>query len=319
VRVLLALGGNAMTGDDGSATPDAQRAAIAAAMESVAGLIAAGHEVVLTHGNGPQVGNLLVKNELAAAVVPPVSLDWCGAQTQATIGFTILNALERSLAAVGASRPVAAIVTRTRVDENDPGFARPTKPVGRFLPYEQAKPLIEHGQLWEDRGEKGWRRMVASPEPVEVLETGTLMTLLDAGYVVVAAGGGGIPVVRDKQGGVRGVEAVIDKDLTAAVLARSVEADVLVIATDVDHAIIGYGTPEAEAVRTVTLEQMRDIAAAGHFASGSMGPKVEAAMRFVESGGRRSVITALEHIEKAITGNYGTVIDGRATTTKNEG
>jgi carbamate kinase len=319
VRVLLALGGNAMTAADGSATPDAQRAAIAAAMESVAGLIAAGHEVVITHGNGPQVGNLLVKNELAAAVVPPVSLDWCGAQTQATIGFTILNALERSLAAVGASRPVAAIVTRTRVDEDDPGFARPTKPVGRFLPYEQARPLIEHGQLWEDRGEKGWRRMVASPEPVEVLETGTLMTLLDAGYVVVAAGGGGIPVVRDKQGGVRGVEAVIDKDLTAAVLARSVEADVLVIATDVDHAIIGYGTPEAEAVRTVTLEQMRDIAAAGHFASGSMGPKVEAAMRFVESGGRRSVITALEHIEKAITGNYGTVIDDRATTTKNEG
>jgi carbamate kinase len=319
VRVLLALGGNAMTAADGSATPDAQRAAIAAAMESVAGLIAAGHEVVITHGNGPQVGNLLVKNELAAAVVPPVSLDWCGAQTQATIGFTILNALERSLAAVGASRPVAAIVTRTRVDEDDPGFARPTKPVGRFLPYEQARPLIEHGQLWEDRGEKGWRRVVASPEPVEVLETGTLMTLLDAGYVVVAAGGGGIPVVRDKQGGVRGVEAVIDKDLTAAVLARSVEADVLVIATDVDHAIIGYGTPEAEAVRTVTLEQMRDIAAAGHFASGSMGPKVEAAMRFVESGGRRSVITALEHIEKAITGNYGTVIDGRATTTENEG
>ena len=319
MRVLLALGGNAMTAADGSATPDAQRAAIAAAMESVAGLIAAGHEVVITHGNGPQVGNLLVKNELAAAVVPPVSLDWCGAQTQATIGFTILNALERSLAAVGASRPVAAIVTRTRVDEDDPGFARPTKPVGRFLPYEQARPLIEHGQLWEDRGEKGWRRMVASPEPVEVLETGTLMTLLDAGYVVVAAGGGGIPVVRDKQGGVRGVEAVIDKDLTAAVLARSVEADVLVIATDVDHAIIGYGTPEAEAVRTVTLEQMRDIAAAGHFASGSMGPKVEAAMRFVESGGRRSVITALEHIEKAITGNYGTVIDDRATTTENEG
>ena len=319
MRVLLALGGNAMTAADGSATPDAQRAAIAAAMESVAGLIAAGHEVVITHGNGPQVGNLLVKNELAAAVVPPVSLDWCGAQTQATIGFTILNALERSLAAVGASRPVAAIVTRTRVDEDDPGFARPTKPVGRFLPYEQAKPLIEHGQLWEDRGEKGWRRMVASPEPVEVLETGTLMTLLDAGYVVVAAGGGGIPVVRDEQGGVRGVEAVIDKDLTAAVLARSVEADVLVIATDVDHAIVGYGTPEAEAVRTVTLEQMRDIAAAGHFASGSMGPKVEAAMRFVESGGRRSVITALEHIEKAITGNYGTVIDDRATTTENEG
>src|SRR5689334_19804992 len=129
MRVLIALGGNAMTGPDGSATPQAQREAIGRAMTHVATVVAAGHEVVLTHGNGPQVGNLLVKNELAAQVVPPVSLDWCGAQTQATIGFTILNALERSLAAVGASRPVAAIVTRTRVDENDPGFARPTKPV----------------------------------------------------------------------------------------------------------------------------------------------------------------------------------------------
>jgi carbamate kinase len=319
VRVLLALGGNAMTGPDGSATPEAQRTAIAAAMESVAGLIAAGHDVVITHGNGPQVGNLLVKNELAATVVPPVPLDWCGAQTQATIGYTVMNGLERSLAARGSERPVATIVTRTRVDEHDPGFARPTKPVGRFLPYEQAKPLIDHGQLWEDRGEKGWRRVVASPEPVEVLETGTLLTLIGAGYVVVAAGGGGIPVVRDAAGTIRGVEAVIDKDLTAALLARSVEADVLVIATDVDNAIVGYGTPEARPIHAVTLEEMRGIAGEGHFASGSMGPKVEAAMRFVEAGGRRAVITALEHIEKAITGNYGTVIEGRADSSNNEG
>ena len=317
MRVLLALGGNAMTGPDGSATPEAQGAAIGVAMESVAGLIAAGHEVVITHGNGPQVGNLLVKNELAASVVPPVPLDWCGAQTQATIGFTILNALEHSLAARVCERPVAAIVTRTRVAEDDPGFTHPTKPVGRFLPYEQARPLIEHGQLWEDRGEKGWRRIVASPEPVEVLETRTLLALIGAGYVVVAAGGGGIPVVRDADGRVRGVEAVIDKDLTAALLARSVGADVLVIATDVDHAVIGYGTPQAEAIHTVGLEQMRRIADAGHFASGSMGPKVEAAMRFVEAGGARAVITALEHIEKAVTGNYGTVIEGRPASPEN--
>jgi hypothetical protein len=155
VRVLLALGGNAMTAADGNATPDAQSAAIAAAMESVAGLIAAGHEVVITHGNGPQVGNLLVKNELAAGVVPPVSLDWCVAQTQATIGFVILMALERSLSRRGCDARVAAVVTRTCVDENDPGFANPTKPIGRFLPYDQAKVLIEHGQLWQDRGEKG--------------------------------------------------------------------------------------------------------------------------------------------------------------------
>ena len=317
MRVLLALGGNAMSAADGSATPVAQQTAIAGAMESVAGLIAAGHEVVITHGNGPQVGNLLVKNELAAAVVPPVPLDWCGAQTQATIGFTIINALERSLTRRGCATRVAAIVTRTRVDENDPGFADPTKPIGRFLPYDQAKTLIEHGQVWQDRGEKGWRRMVASPAPLEVLETATVLTLIAAGYVVVAAGGGGIPVVRDRDGGVSGVEAVIDKDLTAALLARSVDADVLVIATDVDHAIIGYETAAAEPVRNVTLEEMRDLAAAGHFASGSMGPKVAAAMKFVDQGGQRAVITSLEQIETAITGNFGTVIEGRSDTSQN--
>jgi len=311
VRVLLALGGNAMSAADGSATPVAQQTAIAAAMESVAGLIAAGHEVIITHGNGPQVGNLLVKNELAAAVVPPVPLDWCGAQTQATIGFTIINALERSLARRGCATRVAAIVTRTRVDESDPGFADPTKPIGRFRSHEEAKALIAHGQVWQDRGEKGWRRMVASPAPLEVMETATVLTLIAAGYVVVAAGGGGIPVVRDLDGGVRGVEAVIDKDLTAALLAGSVEADVLVIATDVDNAMIGYGTASAEAIHAVTLEEMREIAAVGHFASGSMGPKVAAAMQFVDQGGQRAVITSLEHIEASITGNFGTVIQGR--------
>ena len=312
MRVLLALGGNAMTGPDGSATPVAQRTAIAAAMEHVAELVAAGHEVVLTHGNGPQVGNLLVKNELAAHVVPPVPLDWCGAQTQGTIGFTMLDTLEASLAARGIPRPVAALVSRTLVDADDPGFARPTKPIGRYLTRDQAQQLIDHGERWEERGERGWRRVVASPEPLEVLETATLLTLLAAGYIVVAAGGGGIPVVRGTHGGVHGVEAVIDKDLTAALLARSVQADVLVIATDVAHAVLAYGTPEARELGQVTLEEMERYAAEGHFASGSMGPKVEAALRFVRSGGTRSVITALELIAEAVDGDIGTVIERTA-------
>ncbi|GAB3067397.1 carbamate kinase [Intrasporangium mesophilum] len=309
MRVLVALGGNAMTGPDGSATPLAQRTAIAAAMEHVAELVEAGHEVVLTHGNGPQVGNLLVKNELAAHVVPPVPLDWCGAQTQGTIGFTMLDTLEASLAARSLSRPVAALVSRTLVEADDPGFTHPTKPIGRYLTREQAQQLIDHGERWEDRGEKGWRRVVASPEPVEVLETSTLLTLLDAGYIVVAAGGGGIPVVRGPHGRVHGVEAVIDKDLTAALLARSVHADVLVIATDVPHAVAAYGTPEARELGHVSLEEMERYAAEGHFASGSMGPKVEAALRFVRSGGSRSVITALELIAEAVDGRIGTVIE----------
>ncbi|NUQ32122.1 MAG: carbamate kinase [Dermatophilaceae bacterium] len=309
MRVLVALGGNAMTGPDGSATPQAQRAAIAVASEHLADLVAAGHEVVVTHGNGPQVGNLLVKNELAAHVVPPVPLDWCGAQTQGTIGFTLLDTLEASLAARGAERPVAAIVTRTLVAADDPGFTRPTKPIGRFLPREQAQALIDHGERWEDRGEKGWRRVVASPEPIEVLETPTLLTLLGAGYVVVAAGGGGIPVVRSASGAVHGVEAVIDKDLTAALLARAVGADVLVIATDVPYAVTGWGTPDAHDIGRVTLAEMESYAAAGHFASGSMGPKIDAAMRFVRAGGSRSIVTALDQLATAIDGHIGTVIE----------
>ena len=309
LRVVVALGGNAMTGPDGNATASAQRAAIAGAMEHVADLVARGDEVVITHGNGPQVGNLLVKNELAAHVVPPVPLDWCGAQTQGTIGFTILDTLEAALAARGLGEPVAALVTRTRVDAGDPGFTRPTKPVGRYLPLDQARTLIDHGQTWEDRGEKGWRRVVASPEPLEVLETEAVLTLLRAGYVVVAAGGGGIPVVRDADGRVHGVEAVIDKDLTAALLARAVDADVLVIATDVDHAVVGWGTPDARAVGRVTPDELAAYASAGHFASGSMGPKVEAALRFVRSGGRRAVITDLARIADAVEGDVGTIVE----------
>lgn len=309
MRVLIALGGNAMTGPDGSATPQAQRAAIARAMGHVATVVGAGHEVVLTHGNGPQVGNLLVKNELAAHVVPPVPLDWCGAQTQGTIGFTILDTLEAALAALGVDARVAALVTRTLVAADDPGFATPTKPIGRYLPHDQARRLIEHGETWEDRGDKGWRRVVASPEPLEVLETPALLTLLGAGYVVVAAGGGGIPVVRQGDGSVHGVEAVIDKDLTAALLADAIDADVLVIATDVEHAVLDFGTPAAQPVGRVRLADMEAYAADGQFASGSMGPKVEAAMRFVRHGGRRSVITALDRIADALSDDVGTIIE----------
>jgi carbamate kinase len=309
MRVLVALGGNAMTGPDGDNAPGAQREAISRAMVHVAELIGAGHEVVLTHGNGPQVGNLLVKNELAAHVVPPVPLDWCGAQTQGTIGYTILNSLEATLRERGLDHPVAAVVTRTLVDADDPGFTHPTKPIGRYLPHEQAQTLIDHGETWEDRGAKGWRRVVASPEPHEVLDTHTMRTLLGAGYVVVGAGGGGIPVVRDPDGTVRGVEAVIDKDLTAALLALSLDADVLVIATDVEHAVVGWGTPEARELRTVSREDMEAYAAQGHFASGSMGPKVDAALRFVRGGGPRSVITALDRIAEAVEGHVGTIIE----------
>jgi carbamate kinase len=308
MRVLLALGGNAMTGPDGSATPGAQIAAITGAMEHAARLVAQGHELVITHGNGPQVGNLLVKNELAAHVVPPVPLDWCGAQTQGTLGMTILDSLDGALAAIDADRPVAALVTRTLVSHDDPGFSTPTKPVGRYVDAEAAQRMIDHGQVWEDRGEKGWRRVVASPDPLAVLDVEAARTLLEAGYVVVSAGGGGIPVVRERNGRLRGVEAVIDKDLTAALLAASLDADVLVIATDVDHASVAFGTDHQRDLGRVGRAELRALADAGEFASGSMGPKVEAVLRFVAGGGR-GVITSLTRITDAVEGNFGTVVE----------
>ena len=309
LRALIALGGNAMTGPGGDAAPGEQDRAVTVAMDRVADLVGGGVDVLLTHGNGPQVGNLLVKNELAAHVVPPVPLDWCGAQTQGTIGFLVLDALESALAARGLGTRVATVVTRTLVDGQDPGFGKPTKPIGRYLPEPEARALMEHGQVWEDRGSRGWRRVVASPEPLEILDAPAIATLAAAGYVVLGAGGGGIPVVRGPDGVLRGVEAVIDKDLSAALLARSADVDVLVIATDVEHVVLGWGTDDEQPIGRVTAEEMRRIEQEHDFASGSMGPKVEAALRFVESGGTRSVITSLENIEQAVHGRAGTVIE----------
>jgi len=308
MRVLLALGGNAMTSADGRARVDDQIAAARVAMTAVVDLIAEEVDVVITHGNGPQVGNLLVKNELAAAVVPPVPLDWCGAQTQATLGFVLTNALDAALAKRSIDRRTAALVTRTEVAADDAGFTRPTKPVGRYLSREEAEVLIGHGETWEDRGERGWRRVVASPEPLEIVDAPAVQALVEAGFVVVANGGGGIPVVRDADGTLRGVEAVIDKDLGAAVLARTVQADVLVVATDVPQAVLRFGTPDAEPIGRVSVAELRALAAEGHFASGSMGPKVDAVCRFVEQGGQRAVITNLENIVEGVAGNAGTVV-----------
>ena len=307
MRVLLALGGNAMTGPDGGARPDQQIAAAKVAMASVAELVAGDVDVVVTHGNGPQVGNLLVKNEIAASVVPPVPLDWCGAQTQATLGFVLMNALDQALGERGVQRRSATVVTRTLVDAHDPGFSTPSKPIGRYLPADEAAVLVDHGETWEDRGGKGWRRVVASPEPREILDAAAVHALVGAGFVVVANGGGGIPVVREPAG-LRGVEAVIDKDLGVALLARTVGADVLVVATDVPNAVLRFGSPDAEPIGRVDVRRLRALATEGHFASGSIGPKIEAACRFVEQGGTRAVITNLSNILDAVAGETGTVV-----------
>lgn len=312
MRVLLALGGNAMTDAEGRVRPEDQIAAARVAAEAVAELVVAGWEVVLTHGNGPQVGNLLVKNELAAAVVPPVPLDWCGAQTQATVGFVLMNALDAALAARGLDRPTATVVTRTLVAWDDPGFARPSKPIGRYLPRDEAQVLVDHGETWQDRGAQGWRRVVASPEPLEIVDAAAVESLVGAGFLVVAAGGGGIPVTVDADGVLSGVEAVIDKDLAAALLARRIGADVLVIATDVPHVVEGFGTPGARPLGRVRARELHDLAERGELASGSMGPKVEAVLRFVTgagaAAGSRAAICALDDIVRAVDGEAGTVV-----------
>lgn len=306
MRIVIALGGNAMTGPDGSASVDAQQDAIATAAGPIADLVAAGHDVLLTHGNGPQVGNLLLKNELAAAVVPPVPLDWCGAQTQATIGMTMMDALESAFAERGVERRSAALVSRTLVDEADPAFSKPTKPIGRHLDQDEARVLIDHGQDFVEVKGKGWRRVVASPRPVECLDGAAADALLAAGYVVICSGGGGVPTVRRADGALVGVEAVIDKDLTAVLVAQHIGADVLLIATDVDHAVTDWGTDHEAPIGEVTAAEMRRIAHEQNFADGSMAPKIEAVTSFAERTGGVGIITSLANLLPAVEGRVGT-------------
>ena len=299
----MALGGNAIAGERG-ADPESQRIAVEGACEQIAELVAHGHDVVITHGNGPQVGNLLLKNDLARHVVPPVGLDWCVAQTQATLGFLIVTALEAALRRRGLERLISTVITRVLVDKDDPGFSKPTKPIGRYVTEAEAEERIAAGEAWEDRGARGWRRVVASPDPLEILDRGTIDALIGDDAIVVAAGGGGIPMVRE-EGVLRGVEAVLDKDLTGALLARTVNADTFLIATDVEAAAIGFGTPEQEWLGAVDADRLRALLQAGEFGGGSMGPKVRAALAFADSGGR-AVITSLERLREGVEGAIGT-------------
>jgi carbamate kinase len=302
-RLVVALGGNAIAGERG-ADPLSQQQAVEGACAQIAALVEHGHEVVITHGNGPQVGNLLLKNDLARHVVPPVPLDWCVAQTQATLGFLIVTALEAALRRRGLERLISTVITRVLVDAADPAWDRPTKPIGRYVSAADAAERIAAGEAWEDRGERGWRRVVASPDPVEILDRATVAALMAEDAIVIAAGGGGIPMVRDGER-LRGVEAVLDKDLTGALLARTVKADCFLIATDVEAAAVAYGTPEQEWLGAVGADRLRELLARGEFAGGSMGPKVRAALSFADGGGR-AVITSLERLREGVEGAVGT-------------
>ncbi|MEM7338108.1 MAG: carbamate kinase [Actinomycetota bacterium] len=294
--VVVALGGNAIAPRGHGGTAAEQTTNLAGAAAVIADLVADGHRPVITHGNGPQVGNLLLKNEMAADVVPAMPLDWCVAQTQATIGFTLVTQLERELAARGIERTVISLVSRVLVDPADPSFATPTKPIGRWQPDQP-------------------RRLVPSPPPVELLDLHLIRQLLAADSVVVAYGGGGIPMARSAapdgagpDGALQGVEAVVDKDRCASLLADRLDAARLVIATDVHQVQIDYDTPTARALGTITSAELTEHLDAGQFPAGSMGPKVEAVCRFVDRPDRSAAIGSLDDLSAVVAGTVGTQI-----------
>jgi carbamate kinase len=308
---VVAIGGNSLISDPKNVSIASQYAAVAETCSHLANLIDAGYEIVVTHGNGPQVGYILQRAEYAQEKLGlhPVPLDSCGADTQGAIGYQIQMAMNNELRRRGLKKVVTTVVTQVLVDKDDPAFQAPSKPIGRFYTEAEAKAL-EAEQGWavkEDSG-RGWRRVVASPRPVEVIELDAIRTLLDAGTVVVAVGGGGIPVVRNAEGDLVGNESVIDKDFASALLATKLGADLLVISTAIEKAYLGFGTPEQKGIPEMSVAQAKAYIAEKQFKPGSMLPKVQAAIQFIEAGGSKVIITDPASVARALRGETGTAV-----------
>jgi carbamate kinase len=306
--VLLSLGGNAILPGRGAGTIGEQIRVTYASMVHVADLLEAGARVLLTHGNGPIVGNILLRNEIAQDRIPPMPLDVCGADSQGGIGYMIQQALQNILRERKIPRLAATVVTQVVVDAADPAFLRPTKPIGPFYTEEEARRLArERGwSVVEDSG-RGMRRVVPSPKPIRIVEESVIRSLFEAGHVVIAAGGGGIPVI-EENGRYRGVEAVIDKDLASVVLALAVKIETLINVTAIDQVSLDFGKPTQRAVPVMSLVEAKRYLAEGQFPEGSMGPKIRAAIQFIEGGGREVIITSPPLIRDAIEGKAGTRI-----------
>lgn len=302
---VLAFGGNALVSEGESGTFEEQLANAAAMAELVADLVHRGDRVLVTHGNGPQVGNLAIQQEEGADVTPAQPLFALGAMTQGQIGQLLELAVRNHRPA--SAVPALALVTHVLVDPSDHAFEEPTKPIGPVFEEADARRLAdERGwQLVEDSG-RGWRRVVPSPEPLDIVEDGAVRALVDAGTLVIAAGGGGIPVVRRDDGRLEGVDAVIDKDLVAERLAATVRADALVLITDEDEVALDFGTPRQRPVHEMSIDEAEAHLAEGQFPPGSMGPKVTAAVRFLRNGGEVAIITSAEHVLAALDGEHGT-------------
>ncbi len=306
---VVAVGGNSLIKDKNHQTIPDQYAAGAESMAHIAGMIQAGWDVVVTHGNGPQVGFILRRAELSLHELHPVPLDYCGADTQGAIGYMFQQALHNEFRTRGIRKAAATVVTQVLVDRNDPAFQKPSKPIGSFMDEPAAS---QHRQKdgWavvEDAG-RGWRRVVASPIPKRIVEEAAIRSLIEAGFVVISAGGGGIPVVEDDQGNLTGIEAVIDKDFAGSLLAASLKADLFLISTAVEKVALHYNKPDQQWLDQLTLAEARRHLADGHFAKGSMGPKIEAIIKYLEQGGKQALITDPVNIERALEGKTGTRI-----------
>lgn len=305
---VVALGGNAIIPRSGRGTIEEQRELTSATMRQVAQLIQSGRDIVLTHGNGPIVGNIVERNEAAKDRIPPMPLDICGADSQGGIGYMIQQSLLNELHGLGTKRSVVSVVSQVVVDENDTAFDNPTKPIGPFYTMEKAEEL-KRTKGWEmkEDANRGYRRVVPSPKPIEIVELDVIKELIKAGAIVISVGGGGIPVVR-REGRLYGVEAVIDKDRAAAVLARMVGAERLIILTSVPEVYIGFGTKDQKPIRNATISEIKELYGKGEFPPGSMGPKIEAAMDFLESGGKEVVISEPTMLIEACNNRAGTHI-----------
>jgi carbamate kinase len=306
---VLAIGGNALIRDRKHESILNQYEMVCELAEDIAGMIEAGWKVVVTHGNGPQVGFILRRSELSIAEVPPVPMDYAGADIQGAVGYMFLKALRNAFKRRGIPREPACVVTQTLVDRNDPAFSNPTKPIGSHMEEARAKELAKkyHWTVREDAG-RGWRRVVPSPKPQAILETAVIKHLAAQGFVVVACGGGGIPVIEDEGGELRGVEAVIDKDLASSLLARSMEADILVLPTGVEKVALDFNKPTQRWLDRMTLAEARKHQADGQFDPGSMGPKIAALVDFVGGGGRMGLITDPPNLSRALRGETGTCL-----------
>ena len=309
-KLVIALGGNALQEAGKPATAQAQLEVVEKTSEYIADIVERGYEVIVAHGNGPQVGRIVIQNEVASASTPAMPFDVCGAMSQGMIGYHIQQGLSKVLRHRGINKNVVTIVTQVVVDKDDPKFKAPSKPIGPFYTEEEAKAIAaEKGYTMKEDAGRGWRRVVASPLPVEIVELDAVKTLNDAGFVVVTVGGGGIPVVRNEAGDLEGVAAVIDKDLASEKLARDMDADALVILTAVEKVSINFKKPDQKDLDRMSAAEAKQYIKEGHFAPGSMLPKIEAALNFVESKpGRIAIITSLDKAVDAIAGRAGPTI-----------